>query len=194
MSVTHPNVRGADRTGELVLLWSVIGLLVMGLGTVELALRLGDSADHVHQQLPANPFMLVLRLGQGHVRWPSAGTPIAAAIGGGALLVLVTVISRVLRRQAGGHRVDRAARHMGSGREIAGLSERGAGQIAKRLGLERPGLPIGRQIPSGRTLYASWEDAGIRSPASGRARRPRRRSTRCCTPRERCSPPPTSPI
>ena len=62
MSVTHPNVRGADRTGELVLLWSVIGLLVMGLGTVELALRLGDSADHVHQQLPANPFMLVLRL------------------------------------------------------------------------------------------------------------------------------------
>ena len=41
MSVTHPNVRGAHRTGELVLVWGLIGVIAVGLGAVEIALRVG---------------------------------------------------------------------------------------------------------------------------------------------------------
>lgn len=125
------------------------------------------------QVLPGNPFALALGLARGTVARPVhlVGTAVALVV---ALLVLVVVVvfwwaGRTARRE----RVDTAARHLASPRELAHLTAHGATANARRLGAVRPdgtpagpGLPIGTTVPAtvfgcGRELVQGWEDVSV---------------------------------
>ena len=171
MSATSRHAGGGSQHGaELVLLWAVIVVIGVGGGIVTAAVHLGAKLDDSAQALPANPFTLLFGLGDGSVKWPSSAT--AGLIAFVALLLVLVAVATLLyfRHQKGRTRVDRAASRMGRGREIAPLGQRQATETAKRLGVDSPGLPIGRTIAGNRPLYASWEDVcvTISGPRTGK--------------------------
>jgi type IV secretory pathway TraG/TraD family ATPase VirD4 len=159
MSSTSRRSEGPSTELELVLLWVAIAtvalLVLVGTAAAHLAVALSGA----HERLPRNPAALVLDLVKGRVRWPAGATVIT----GGLLAALVTAAGAVgwrLRSWRRGH-VDRAARWMGKGSEIARLSARAAGGVAARLGVESRGLPLARAVLGGGVLYAGWEDVCV---------------------------------
>lgn len=171
MSATSRRSGGGSQHGaELVLLWGFIGVVAVVGGLVTAAVHLGASLDDSRQALPANPFTLMFGLADKSIAWPSSATAVLIACV--AVLLLLTAVATVLylRRQKGRTRVDRAASRMGRGRDIAPLGQRKATETAKRLGVDSPGLPIGRTIAGNRPLYASWEDVcvDISGPRTGK--------------------------
>jgi type IV secretory pathway TraG/TraD family ATPase VirD4 len=171
MSATSRRSGGGSQHGaELVLLWAFIGIVGVVGGLVTASVHFGASLDDSRQALPANPFTLMFGLADKRIRWPSSATAVLIAFV--ALLLLVAAVATVvyLRHQKGRTRVDRAASRMGCGRDIAPLGQRNATETAKRLGVDSPGLPIGRTIAGNRPLYASWEDVcvDISGPRTGK--------------------------
>jgi hypothetical protein len=125
---------------------------------------------NAHPDLPGNPFTLTLNLFTGAGRRPEhlLGTAIALSIP--LILLFVLAGTWLLGRSAGRLRVDAAARHLASGRELEHLSTRGAAATAHRLGAVNPdatpagpGLPIGTTVTAGlfgrgQVLVQGWED------------------------------------
>jgi type IV secretory pathway TraG/TraD family ATPase VirD4 len=113
---------------------------------------------------PANPFQLVLYLVFGKQDWPgTAATAIALAellllVG----LALVAWLATSRWRQAR-TRVDPAARHLASTRDIADFTERGAAQVAQRLGARTttPGVRVGRPVGTAQILHGTWEQTHV---------------------------------
>jgi type IV secretory pathway TraG/TraD family ATPase VirD4 len=65
-------------------------------------------------------------------------------------------MTRTARRRT---RVDKAAAHMGRGRDLDHLSTKGATATAVRLGVkDSAGVRLGRTVAGKRPLWASWED------------------------------------
>ena len=159
MSSTSRRSTGPALDPELVALWCLIGLVLLVvavlIGSVHLAALMASSRE----QLPANPVRLAEGLVRGTVRWPRLTGLIAA----GMTVVLVIASATVARGMRGFWRgnVDRAARWTGQGKEIRRLSARQAAAVADRLGVQTPGLPIGRTIRGGRMLIAGWEDVSV---------------------------------
>lgn len=122
--------------------------------------------DGTADDLPSDPFAVVIGLFTGRVAWPASGTWILA--GAGVLLVVVTGLFVWAwaqgRRQSS--RVDRAAAVMGTGRDIEPLSQRNAAAASARWSGQKPsrkpdgpvGVPIGRTVRGGQPLVGSWED------------------------------------
>ena len=111
-----------------MLLWGAIAVVAVAVGTVTAAAHLGAAIDGRGQQLPANPFTLVLQLTSGDTPWPNAATP--ALIGIVVVLAAIAAAAGVLfaRRHGRRSRVDRAASRMGRGRELApGQPQAGSG-------------------------------------------------------------------
>lgn len=168
MSATSRHAGGPSGAyTETIVVGSLIAVVVAAAAIVNLIVRLG--ADDA-QQLPANPFTLLFEVLDGTLAWPAAGTAIAAALA--AVLMLLAIAAGVLLRRgrAGRSRVDRAASRMGRGRDIAALTHRGARETARRLGVDAPGLPLGRTVSGNSPLYASWEDVvvDIAGPRTGK--------------------------
>ena len=162
MSVTNPNVRGHNTAAEAVWVWLLAAVLVIPALVVWAAAGLAVSAAGGREKVPDNPWTFAIELIFGKAAWPRYATAIAVAI----LLALLTAgaaIARACRgRRPNRHRIDRAARYMAAGREIAPLTVNGsAGQLANRLGLQTAGLPVCKHRQSGVQLYASWEDVGV---------------------------------
>lgn len=155
---------------EALLLWSVIGIVLLVVGLVTAAVHLGAALDGRGERVPGQPVTLLADLARGRVAWPDHATIVL--IGLVVVVVLVALAAAVLWRQlrTAGGRVDRAARHMGGGRDLAALDRRSAMATAKRLGVEHPGLTIAKTVIGGRTLYQGWEDTAtdIAGPRTGK--------------------------
>ena len=154
---------------------------VSAVGSVAGAVHLGPCWPATRQQA-ARPTRLSWSsawLAQGTVAWPAAtgvliglrrpdrpgggrsGGPCGAAHGG--------------KRS----RVDGAARHMGRGRDLDALSQRGATATAERLGVKgSPGVPVGQTVLGGQ-LRCTAPGRTCTSTSGGPARaRPRRGRSR----------------
>jgi type IV secretory pathway TraG/TraD family ATPase VirD4 len=142
-----------------VLLWVCIIAVVVVVGAVAGAVHLGSALAHDGQRLPANPFELVLGLPTHKVAWPAAATWALAGLAAVIVVLGVVVVRAVVRRRAGRSRVDAAARHMATGRDLRALGLRGATVTAERLGVRgSPGVPVGRTVLGRQMVYGSWED------------------------------------
>ncbi|MFF2088597.1 type IV secretory system conjugative DNA transfer family protein [Nocardia sp. NPDC058176] len=127
------------------------------------------------QDVPGNPFQVVLELITGRLRW-SGGATVATI---GMLLVVVAtsvaIVRPLLARRGHRTRVDDIAKYMGTLRDVESLTEAGCTGIARKLGVRlgeggAPGIPLGTHIPSGAPLYASYEDVivDIWGPRTGK--------------------------
>jgi type IV secretory pathway TraG/TraD family ATPase VirD4 len=159
MSSTSPRSGGPPLDGEVVLLWSVIALIAGVVAVIVAAVHLAVLVDGTRERLPANPVALTIDLARGRLAWPSGATLIAAALAG-VIAAAAAAIAWGWRRSHRRH-VDRAARWMGRGADIGRLTAKRAAATAQRLGIERPGLPIGRTVGGGRPLYMGWEDVAV---------------------------------
>ncbi|KQY61432.1 type IV secretory system conjugative DNA transfer family protein [Nocardioides sp. Root140] len=153
-----------DATGrkdEAVAIAILVAILVGGLGFMWGSLH-GAAALAGDPRPTANPARLLAGVVDGSVDWTVTATALAAAqVVGLVVVVLLTgwLFGKLGRRR---QRVDRAARHLATGRDVAHLTRKGAATKAARLGLvdstASPGVPLGRRVPSGSTMYSSWED------------------------------------
>lgn len=142
--------------------------LVVGL-IGEVAAQVGAAIDHWHQRPPLDPLALVLELADGRTHWPPAGTPILLIAAGVCMLIVTFVVLARVRRSRTS--ADRAARLLGTGRNVHPVSLGNARATAERFGVEQPGLPIARAVAGGQTLYATWEDmqCDIWGPRKGKS-------------------------
>jgi type IV secretory pathway TraG/TraD family ATPase VirD4 len=143
---------------EGILLFSVMGLAAALLGGVWISAHWGSSLAGITSP-PTHPIELVAGLLKQEIPWPVQATVIAA--GFGAILLVLAVLVGVLISSAGKKRtrVDKAAVHMGRGRDLDHLSAKGAKATAERLGVvDSVGVPLGRTVNGKRPLWASWED------------------------------------
>lgn len=148
--------------GETIILWVVIAVVVVGVGSVTGAVHLGSLLSGDGQQLPGNPFALVIGLFVGTVVWPEAATWVLISLGVVVLALAVLVLRVVLRRKSKRSRVDVAAQHMAKGKDLRALSLRGATATAERLGVKgSPGVPVGKTVLGKQMVFGSWEDMHI---------------------------------
>ncbi|MGW6332045.1 type IV secretory system conjugative DNA transfer family protein [Nocardia rhamnosiphila] len=155
--VKDPAAVGPDLT--------LIAIYVGGavLGTVWVALHLGNMLSLQKQDMPVNPIDIVAGMVKGELHWPTGTTVIL-------LLVLLALALFVLyrrrataRRLVGRLAVDDKADVMGNGGAIAALTEAGVREKAQNMGVQlgyndAPGVPIGVAVADGTMLYGSYED------------------------------------
>ncbi len=147
--------------GDAALIWVGIVVVALVVGVPYAAVHLGHRLSGTGAVLPGNPFDLFFGLLDSTVPWPPSGTWVAGGLVLGLCLVAALLTMLALRLRRGRTRVDRAATYMGRGRDLHALSRKGATETARRLGVEAPGLPIGRTVTDGRALYGTWEDMHI---------------------------------
>ncbi|MDF8263510.1 type IV secretory system conjugative DNA transfer family protein [Luteipulveratus flavus] len=151
---------GSPDGAEGALVLGGVALIAGVVGAVYAAVQLSASLDD--RTLPTNGFFETFFgvLG-GTVPW----TPSTSLVLGGevALLLLLLVPTLVWwRRRKRRPTADRAARHMGHGRDLQAQSRHGVQQTAQRLGVSgEPGVPVGRAVAGGTPVYGSWEDTHI---------------------------------
>ena len=154
--------RGGSQDPSTIALWVGIVAVVLGVGTVTGAVHVGHYLSGETTALPANPFELVIALVRGTITWPAQATVILIIAAATLTAILVAVVVLWIRRSAGRSRVDRASQHMARGGTLSAMKARGATATAKRLGVNSsPGLPVAAHVPSGETLYSSWEDVSV---------------------------------
>lgn len=110
---------------------------------------------------------------RGSIRWPGAAGWFIVVL---QLVLYVTVCALVVRwrhaHQGGGTRIDGKAKYLGRGKDIASLTKEHVTKVAARMVPENCaiGLTLGRHIPSGKTLYMTWEDTllVIAGPRTGK--------------------------
>lgn len=133
------------------------------LGTLWIALHLGNAMAVTPQDIPINPIAIVADLVRGKLHWPRASTVIVLLVIG-AIVAYVVVRKRLAaRRSVGRLSVDEKADVMGSGSAIKSLTEAGVRSKAEMLGVrlgynDSPGVPIGVGVADGVMLYGSYED------------------------------------
>ncbi|MFI6771826.1 type IV secretory system conjugative DNA transfer family protein [Nocardia sp. NPDC050412] len=133
------------------------------LGTLWIALHLGNAMAVTPQDIPINPIAIVADLVKGKLHWPRASTVIVLVVIA-AIVAYVVVRKRLAaRRSVGRLAVDDKADVMGSGSAIKSLTEAGVRAKAEMLGVrlgynDSPGVPIGIGIADGVMLYGSYED------------------------------------
>lgn len=168
MSATAKHAGGPSGAyTETIIVGSLIAIVVAAVAIVNASVRLSTDAA---QQLPANPFTLLFEVLDGTIAWRAASTAIALAIGGVVMVLAIAGATLRVRGRRRHTRVDPAAMRMGRGRDIAALTRRGATETARRLGVDRPGLPLGRTIAGNSPLFASFEDVivDIAGPRTGK--------------------------
>ncbi|MEU1980413.1 TraM recognition domain-containing protein [Nocardia sp. NPDC019395] len=155
--VKDPAVKGPDPT--------LISIYVGGavVGTVWIALHLGNMLSLQKQDMPVNPIAIAAGMVKGELRWPTGATVIL-------VLVVAALVGFVLwrrwaaaKRSVGRLAVDDKAGVMGNGGAISALTEAGVREKAQQLGVrlgytDSPGVPIGVAVADGTMLYGSYED------------------------------------
>ncbi len=150
-------------SGDMILLWIGIVLVILVAGTIYVGMHLGHRFAGTGVEVPADPFAVTFGLIRGKLPWPGAAG--WWVIGGlfACIAILITVFI-MLRRRIGGKRsrVDRAASYMGRGQDIQDLSRKQVSKTAQRFGVTKsPGILIGLSHWSKKPLYGSWEDMHI---------------------------------
>jgi len=102
---------------------------------------------------------LIAGLAKGEIPWPIEATFVAAGLGVVLLALIVMIVILATRSGKNRTRVDKAAVHMGRGKDLDHLSTKGAKATAERLGVaDSVGVPLGRTVAGKRALWSSWED------------------------------------
>jgi type IV secretory pathway TraG/TraD family ATPase VirD4 len=152
---------GSLSTETILVLVFIVVSVVVG-GSVWAAVTLGAQLAGTADDLPDDPFAVVLGALTGDVAWPAPATWILAVLGV-VVATLGTLVALWWRRGARtSTRADRAAGRLGFGKDIEPMSVRAVAATAARLGVEGPpGLPIGTTVRGGTELVSSWEDMRI---------------------------------
>ncbi|MCP2287880.1 type IV secretory system conjugative DNA transfer family protein [Nocardia amikacinitolerans] len=155
--VTDPAIPGPD----LGLLSVYAGAVVIG--TLLVALHLGNQMAAEPQDLPINPIEIVAGIARGKYTWPTGATVILLLVISCAVAVLVVRRQMNKRKSKGALPIDEKAQYMGTGGAIRALTEAGVREKAEQLGMnlgydDAPGVPIGVSVADGVMLYGSYED------------------------------------
>ena len=155
--MSAPNRKGMG-LGDAILVWLAIGFIVIVGGGAYAAVHIGSWMAGLPTP-PGHPIDLIAGLVKGKVIWPAQATVVVAVIAG-LILVLAIVVLVAWRKGASKRtRVDRAAGHMGRGKDLDHLGTKRATATAVRLGVENStGVRLGRSVAGKRPLWASWED------------------------------------
>jgi type IV secretory pathway TraG/TraD family ATPase VirD4 len=155
--MSAPNRKGTGM-GDGLGIWLAIGAAVVIGGGSWVSAHLGSWMAGLASP-PAHPIDLVAGLAKGRVPWPVQSTIVACVLLGVLIALTVTVLvvrSRTAHKRT---RVDKAAVHMGRGKDLDHLGTKGATATAVRLGVENStGVRLGRSVAGKRPLWASWED------------------------------------
>lgn len=155
--MSAPNRKGTG-LGDGLGIWLAIGAAVVIGGGSWVSAHLGSWMAGLASP-PAHPVDLVAGLAKGRVPWPVQSTIVACVLLGVLISLTVTVLvvrSRTAHKRT---RVDKAAVHMGRGKDLDHLGTKGATATAVRLGVENStGVRLGRSVAGKRPLWASWED------------------------------------
>ncbi|WP_085528372.1 type IV secretory system conjugative DNA transfer family protein [Kocuria massiliensis] len=155
-----PSAKRSSDTLKLVLLWSLIGLFILAVGTIYAGYWLGRAITG--REIPeASPLGAVFGTLSGKYEWTTSSTVMSIV----SLLLLAGIVVggwMLLFKKSHSNRrkVDAAGRHMGNDSEVGFMMEKQARKKAQRMGVESPGLPIAKTL-SGRMLYSSWEDVCV---------------------------------
>ncbi|MBT1003966.1 TraM recognition domain-containing protein [Paenarthrobacter sp. DKR-5] len=155
--MSAPNRKGTG-FGDAIGIWLVLGTATVVGGGAWVSAHLGSRLAGLPAP-PAHPIDLIAGLVKGRVPWPFQSTMTACTLG--AVLVALAVTALVARSRRAGRRarVDKAAVHMGRGKDLNHLTTKGAADTAARLGVDGPvGVRLGRSVAGKRPLWASWED------------------------------------
>ncbi|PPF42872.1 conjugal transfer protein [Pseudoclavibacter sp. AY1F1] len=171
--MSAPRKRGpGGLAAEALLLWVALGTAVIGIGGVNLCVRLAAELERASPALPDDAFALFFAVLRGSIHWSSTASLLAVVLGAGLALAAVAIVLTVRGRRTGHRRLDRAATMLGHGKEIASIGARGARTSSQRLGVEGPiGVQLGTSIPGGSPVYGGWEDMQINvsGPRTGKS-------------------------
>lgn len=162
--MTTPNNRRRDPGGlstEAILGLMLLLIAITALVAMMVALRVGHRVAGITDPLPAEPFDVLFGVLGGTIAWPPAATGIMAGLLALVVLLGVGGVVVVQRLRGRASRVDGQARYMGRGKDVESISRKAASATATRLGVDAPGVPIGRTMAGGVPLYGSWEDMHI---------------------------------
>lgn len=164
MAYGKNNVRNVGKAGTDPQLWAMaglLGLLVATVATIRLGVAASNAVDGVPGQVPGNPIAVAVGVAKGDIAW----TPVATAAAVGLWIVLGLAIFAVLwvRTSTPRARVDEAAKHLASRRDIDSMSRAAAEKLARKwlpedMAASHPGLRMGRIPRTKKGLWSSWED------------------------------------
>ncbi|MFI5783767.1 type IV secretory system conjugative DNA transfer family protein [Nocardia sp. NPDC051570] len=157
--------------------WWITAGAVAGLAEgASASLRLGEALYGAPHQpgITWQPLNLAIELATHEVVWSGPATAGAVTLAAGAVglagsvWALKSVCDHCRKGLAGRRRirreaVDKQARYMGRGKQLAGLSRKAVARKASQLKVRleegaQPGVMIGRAVAGGQALYASYED------------------------------------
>lgn len=142
--------------GPVIAIGALFAVVLLAAGGAFASLWLGAKLDR--RRAPGPFYETLIKLVTGKTKFVgSAWTVLWVLLGLLVLIVVLVIVLRVrsVRRRA---RVDGAAKHLGSGREITPLRAKTADQLAKRLHVGTPGLPLGETVGWGsEPLFFTWE-------------------------------------
>lgn len=158
--------RQADPSGigtGTQLLFGTVGLYVVATAVTYVAVALGQAMTGKHAPIEGGFFGVLFGLASHKVTWPGTAAWVVL-IGEVIVLALLAIAGLLLARRWRSRttRVDRAARYMGAGRDIAGISAKSVAASSKRFGVDGAiGVPIGRTVAGNQPLFGSYEDMHI---------------------------------
>jgi type IV secretory pathway TraG/TraD family ATPase VirD4 len=173
MSTQQTNRRsepGRSNPNTMLYTW-MFGILVGAVASAWLGLVMASKLTGTNENLPHDPFKIAEGIKKGTVEWTSLAT-VLAAVAAVVLIAVVVMAMKVFRPSSKNRtRVDTSARYMGSTKDLVELQEKRSLEKSARLGAPGcPGVPLGKDMRSGKMLYASWEDVtiGIAGPRVGK--------------------------
>lgn len=155
-------------------------LVLLGFGTLAAVLVGGGLWAAIHlgtdQLAPNNPIAIAKGLFRGDLVWETGSTVVVILTVLVLLALLTGALTALARYRATKTRVDDKARHLGRGRDIASLTEKGCRRKAADLAIslepgQAAGVQIGRHLPSKQMLRGSYEDlhCDIWGPRTGKS-------------------------
>ena len=158
MGIMSTPTRKRSNSADVFLLLSFFGAFLLAL-IVFYAGYLGGAfftGEQIHEY---NPLVAAFGMFRGKTPWSSSSSVISGITFVLIALGIGTLVGKYLFRSPQ-QRLDRAAKYMGSGSDIAFMTKKQALANAHRLGVDSPGLPIAETL-TGKMLYSSWENVCV---------------------------------
>jgi type IV secretory pathway TraG/TraD family ATPase VirD4 len=161
---------GRSNPSTVLYTW-MFGILLGAIASGWLGLVMASKLSGTNGNLPRDPFKIAEGIKKGTVEWTGLATVLSVIVA--VVLIAVVVMAMKVFRPSSKNRtrVDTSARYMASSKDLAELQEKRSLEKAARLGVQGcPGVPLGKDMRSGKMLYASWEDVtiGIAGPRVGK--------------------------
>jgi type IV secretory pathway TraG/TraD family ATPase VirD4 len=161
---------GRSNPSTMLYTW-MFGILLGAIASAWVGLVMASKLSGTNGNLPRDPFKIAEGIKKGTVEWTGLSTVLSVIVA--VVLIAVVVMAMKVFRPSSKNRtrVDTSARYMASTKDLGELQEKRSLEKAGRLGVQGcPGVPLGKDMRSGKMLYASWEDVtiGIAGPRVGK--------------------------